>query len=110
MKPINITPGPGQQLIIHTAPRGWDAETYGACVDLQTVFDPTFKTCTSAWVPTSEELALLNAGNPVFVQIVGGQPAMLIFVEDTRGVQITQTTEPKVPPADEGVAETDNKE
>lgn len=69
------------------APLGWDKERDGSCSGLavRVVGDPrdglNHVQCKSAWEPTPEELALLNAGGSVILTIVGGQPAVMITVE-----------------------------
>jgi hypothetical protein len=37
-------------------------------------------TCQSWWTPSPEELAQLNAGVPIRISIIGGQPPMMIDV------------------------------
>lgn len=61
-------------------PQSWDAKANGECVDLPVVIDPPPGTklaagqmvdITSAWVPTPEELAQLNAGHAVQLTVYG---------------------------------------
>lgn len=65
---------------VFRAPPGWDVETYGECSDLQ-VRKLTGDICQSAWRPSKEELAILNAGGTVILSIWGGQPPVAIGVE-----------------------------
>jgi hypothetical protein len=38
--------------------------------------------CQSAWRPTPDELAVLNAGGSVILEILGGQPPVALWVSD----------------------------
>lgn len=62
------------------APRNWDHERYGKCLDLWVRVEDGL--CSSAWEPTPDELARLNAGGSVVLTIVGGQPPVALSVED----------------------------
>lgn len=60
-------------------PKDWDAEKMGPCCRLSVrVVDGR---CESAWEPTPEELAALNAGASVILSVVGGQPPVALYVE-----------------------------
>ena len=71
----------GQSRVLE-APEGWDHKEQGECVGLPVRYeretDGRVWGCTSAWKPTAEELAALNAGGAVLVTCVGGQPPMMI--------------------------------
>jgi hypothetical protein len=54
---------------IFGAPQDWNEETCGPC-DALAVVD-TGKILQSAWMPAPEELAALNAGQPVLLTIIG---------------------------------------
>ena len=62
------------------APKGWDDEKHGPCnaLSVRLTEDGHFE---SAWEPTPEELRLLNAGQPVILSVVGGQPAVFLRVD-----------------------------
>jgi hypothetical protein len=62
------------------APKGWDSEKDGDCHHLavRLVGENIFE---SAWEPTPDELAALNAGGTVILSIVGGQPPVMLSVE-----------------------------
>lgn len=64
MRPIK----PANSNYVYTAPKGMDD-----CADLHVhVYDDgDVRIITSAWHPTPEELALLNAGQPVQLHIYG---------------------------------------
>ena len=54
----------------------------GAVRDLHVVHNPAEGTFTSAWLPTPEELAALNAGAPVYLFIWGtGHPPVYVGVK-----------------------------
>ena len=54
---------------VYTAPRGWDVERSGPCEALEVIDTGEF--LQSAWLPDAEELAALNAGQPVTLMIWG---------------------------------------
>lgn len=62
------------------APKDWDAEKDGNCHGLavRRVEDNVYQ---SSWEPTPEELAMLNAGGTVILSVVGGQPPVMLTVE-----------------------------
>lgn len=63
---------------IFTRPKNWD-DSNGSCGDLPVrVAGPVFA---SAWAPTPEQLAVLNAGGHVVVSVFGGQPPIAVTVE-----------------------------
>jgi len=67
------------------APKGWHPDTDGDCVHLA-VRDEVrdgLPIMHSAWEPTPEELALLNAGARVYLSVVGtGHPPVALWVGD----------------------------
>jgi hypothetical protein len=71
------------------APEGWDEERDGKCNTLYVRGTEhregsyrLVSTMTSAWVPTSEELAALNAGKPVLLTVYGSShPPVMLRVE-----------------------------
>ncbi len=64
-------------------PNDWDAEENGDCVHLLVRIEDGC-VC-SAWEPTPDELAMLNAGGSVILSIVGGQPPVMLSVELLEG-------------------------
>ena len=66
------------------APRDWDEERDGKCMDLpirQEVINGSLPALTSAWLPTPEELAKLNAGAPVLLRIIAmSHPPVMLDV------------------------------
>lgn len=63
------------------APAGWNPEEDGDCSHLA-ILD-TDGVMMSAWEPTPKELAALNAGAPVYLQIRGSaHPPVFIWVEE----------------------------
>lgn len=66
---------------IFSKPKDWDEERDGKCVDLHVRINPEQRTCESAWKPSAEELAALNAGGVVVLSVVGGQPPVMLSVE-----------------------------
>ncbi len=61
------------------APEGWNEETDGPCDALPVLDDG--KVLQSAWLPEADELAALNAGQPVVLTIFGrGHPAVSVGV------------------------------
>lgn len=67
--------------VTFTAPSDWDEKTQGKCVPLSARVSatPEGRIVEAAWEPTPEELAALNAGGSVVLQIIGGQPPVWIY-------------------------------
>ena len=66
------------------APEGWDPDKDGPCVHLAVrifVRGEEMICCESAWEPTPDELAALNAGSPVILRVAGGQPPVMLYAE-----------------------------
>jgi len=65
------------------APTGWNEATDGNCCTLHVrmVQEGGHVAAQSAWEPTPEELAMLNAGGSVILSVVGGQPPVMLSVE-----------------------------
>lgn len=65
------------------APKGWEPERNGNCSHLavREVQSSGLLVCESAWEPTPNELAALNAGGRVVLRVVGGQPPVALYVE-----------------------------
>lgn len=67
------------------APDGWDPEKHGPCSGLPVRIDrrcglPRFS---SAWFPTPDEIAAIQAGAPVILRLVGnGHPPVMLSVGD----------------------------
>lgn len=61
------------------APAGWDPARDGHCGVLPV--RAVDGTCLSAWEPTPDELAILNAGGSVILQVVGSQPPVMLWAE-----------------------------
>jgi hypothetical protein len=66
-------------------PVGWDETRDGKCDALYVRAEerkPGHPKLTSAWMPTPEELAALNAGKPVLLTVLGyAHPPVLLRVE-----------------------------
>jgi hypothetical protein len=62
------------------APQGWDEAAQGPCGRLHVRVLPE-GICESAWEPTPDELAALNAGASIILGVVGGQPPVMLSVE-----------------------------
>ena len=79
------------------APKNWNAARDGKCVGLairaSRVRQKGPVECQSAWEPTPEELALLNAGGSVILTVVGRQPPVRLEVEPSIEETDRQTTE-----------------
>lgn len=61
------------------APENWNAEKFGECVALPVLDNGV--TLQSIWIPDAEELAALNAGQPVLLTIYGrNHPAIAVGV------------------------------
>jgi hypothetical protein len=76
------------------APRDWDAEAAGHCGNLFVRASKIagMSVMTSAWLPTPEELAFLNAGGPLLVSIVGNiQPVISLTVSDLSEIEPAAT-------------------
>lgn len=63
-----------------SAPGEWDRDRHGDCETLHVRVRPAHRTCESAWYPSPEELALLNAGEPVILTVWGSQPPVSLNV------------------------------
>jgi len=67
------------------APPGWTPETSGPCLGLpiRDEINGDLPCMVSAWEPTPDELAALNAGAKVMLRIVGsGHPPVWLYVGD----------------------------
>jgi hypothetical protein len=68
------------------APKDWDLQRDGPCgalpVRMVEPSDGRSSYCESAWVPTAEEIAALNAGKPVILRVVGWQVPVAMYVGD----------------------------
>lgn len=85
-------------------PKNWDDEKMGSCrplpvrVEMKEIgktedgFDLKMLTCTSAWKPTREELALLNSGAVIELVIAGQQPPCRLGVAMYKAVELDQCT------------------
>lgn len=66
------------------APKDWDEDRNGICMDLpirQEVINDSLPALTSAWLPTAEELARLNAGAPVLLRVIAtAHPPVMLDV------------------------------
>lgn len=73
--------GANQQL---GAPKDWrkDDPTITALHVRVTQLTETVQVYASAWEPTPAELAALNRGGSIILNIVGGQPPISLHVED----------------------------
>jgi hypothetical protein len=69
------------------APADWDKTRDGNCcvLHVRAVRDGRNTRFESAWEPTPEELALLNAGGSVILSVVGGQPPVWLEVKSAEG-------------------------
>jgi hypothetical protein len=65
------------------APKDWNPETDGNCTGLAVRVTPFTRNpyYESAWEPTPDELAALNAGGSVILRVFGGQPPVQLYVE-----------------------------
>lgn len=62
------------------APKGWEPEKDGNCIHLAVrLVDGNIYQ--SAWEPSPDELAALNAGGSIVLSVVGGQPPVMLSVE-----------------------------
>lgn len=67
------------------APEGWNPDADGDCAHLaiqDTQLDGGTPVMVSAWEPTPAEIAALNEGKPVYLQIVGtSHPPVMVWVQ-----------------------------
>jgi hypothetical protein len=67
------------------APPNWKPDENGPCghLAIRTEGDPRQGRgwCESAWEPTPEELAALNAGGSVVLRVMGWQPPVALYVD-----------------------------
>lgn len=70
--------------MVLAAPRDWNEERNGECFDLPIraeVLNNSLPSLTSAWKPTADELARLNAGAPVHLRIISrAHPPVMLEV------------------------------
>jgi hypothetical protein len=69
------------------APKGWEPDKDGTCSHLAILDVPSDNggapVMISAWEPTPKELEALNAGAPVYLQIVGSaHPPVMVWVQN----------------------------
>jgi hypothetical protein len=64
------------------APPGWEPAEDGACAPL--AVRHVGNIYESAWEPTPDELAALNAGGSVVLRVVGSQPPVALYVEPSK--------------------------
>lgn len=72
----------------YTAPKDWDAEKHGECGDLH-VYEGDRegrKVVVSCWQPTKHEALRISKGEPIFLEITGGQPPVGISVAQGRRI------------------------
>lgn len=62
------------------APENWNRELQGDCISLPCIWkNERFLSYTSFWKPTAEELAVLNAGGAVTLEVCGlSHPPVMI--------------------------------
>jgi hypothetical protein len=79
------------------APVGWEPDKDGPCAHLaiqDAQLDGGTNVMVSAWEPTPGELAAMNAGNPVYLQIVGtAHPPVFVWVEAAEPTQAMKARE-----------------
>ncbi len=67
------------------APKNWDhgkdGPIMGLPVRVEEYSGSAVKGFCSAWAPTPDELAILNAGGFVILSVLGGQPPVMLTVE-----------------------------
>jgi hypothetical protein len=73
------------------APKGWEPDMDGPCCHLavqDAELDGGTPVMVSAWEPTPRELAALNAGNPVYLQVVGSaHPPVMLWVQNASDLE-----------------------
>lgn len=74
-------------------PKDWDAATQGPCgaLHVREVIDPDIgPELRSAWQPDADELAILNAGGVVILNVVGdGHPPVALWAEPSPASPVT---------------------
>jgi hypothetical protein len=63
---------------VYKAPKDWDAKANGPCDDLPVL--RTDDAAISRWLPSYNDLLLLNNGGAIELTIHGGQPAVALRV------------------------------
>lgn len=58
----------------------WNPEVDGPCNRLYVRYEAKLQYFESAWEPTEDELAMLNAGGPIILRLWGAQPVVEIGV------------------------------
>lgn len=77
------------------APAGWDAEKHGPVLDLhiRACVEQGLHVMKSVWLPSREDLALLNAGCPVMLDVLGrldrtGHPPVMVKIGAVSDLQV----------------------
>lgn len=80
------------------APPGWTPEKDGKCGYLAVRVSGNPRQgdgwCESAWEPTPDELAMLNAGGSVILRVIGWQPPVALYVERVTEDDARELVEP----------------
>ncbi len=67
------------------APADWNPARGGECgalpIRATTHADGSVAHCESAWLPSAEDLELLNAGHPIVFRVVGWQVPVALYVD-----------------------------
>lgn len=74
MSPYHFT---GQERVLE-APETYDHDALGECVGLPVLF--TKRGVVSVWKPSPDELATLLRGGGVVLEVLGGQPPVMLSV------------------------------
>lgn len=64
-----------------SSPKNWNEEQFGKCLSLsiRRTEDGFYE---SAWEPNPEELRILNNGGSIILSVFGGQPPVMLSVEE----------------------------
>lgn len=77
------------------APPGWNAEKHGPIVDLHIrgIVEHGLHAMQSIWLPSREDIALINAGCPIMLEVLGridktGHPPVMVKVGAVSDLQV----------------------
>jgi hypothetical protein len=69
---------------LFAAPKGME-ETCGSLPAMVTTDDQGYDCVVSAWMPSPEDIESMQAGHPVYLKVVGGQPPVSLFTLSESG-------------------------
>lgn len=71
------------------APFRWDETENGPCstIPARLITGKSFDSVETAWLPTLDELKILNQGGSVILRVVGGMPPVMLYAEPAEEIK-----------------------